>query len=180
MIVLYNKDITPIISFQSSPVYYYAKNATLGGNVLSGADQKPFQGNANYDYMIWINPSIQKFTSDDVLNLIYHNKPVVSGYTNMPRIVKRWDEYSLKPTYMTISDIQSNNELFQVDYTTIDFISFKKGVMEQIKYPWFRPIYYRNKKVYDFDMEQENVDFCMQLKENGIPILIDPKIHVII
>ena len=41
-------------NFQSSNVYY-VRNLCLGGDVLKGKNQKPFQGKIDYDYIMWID-----------------------------------------------------------------------------------------------------------------------------
>lgn len=70
--------IKPVISLNQSPNVHFVRNMCLGANVLSGKDQKPFDGKINYDFIMWID-SDQVFTVNSFLNLLRHDKDVVSG-----------------------------------------------------------------------------------------------------
>lgn len=180
-----NKGIKYVLSRQHSPVYYYARNASLGGNVLAGKDQKPWQSQLDYDFIMWIDSDII-FNSEHIYQMCYMNKPIVAGYfptahnKSVAPIVETWDEDAIdynyrKPLYMSMEDIRSRTAPFPVEYSSIKYTLFKKGVIEKIEYPWFQPIYFRNQKIYNFENEQENIDFCIQLKEKGFQILVNPK-----
>ena len=48
---------------------YHVRNMCLGGDVTKGARQKPFQGNIDYDYIMWID-SDMVFKPEDFTALI--------------------------------------------------------------------------------------------------------------
>ena len=52
----------------------------------------------------------------------------------------------------------------------------KKGVFENMKYPWFQPIEKRIGDMVDFTME--DVAFCLRAKEKRFKIWIDPQVRV--
>ena len=47
---------------------YYVRNMCLGGDVMRGVNQKPYDGKLEYDYMMWID-SDMVFTTNDFLKL---------------------------------------------------------------------------------------------------------------
>ena len=71
-------DIQPIMSQHYSPVVYYARNMCLGGDNLRGVDQLPFNGQVDYDYIMWIDSDIV-FSPQHFFNLLQHDKDIVSG-----------------------------------------------------------------------------------------------------
>ena len=58
-----------MISQQYSSVVHFARAKCMGGDVLKGPDQKPFQGSVDYDVMMWIDSDIV-FKPDDFFALL--------------------------------------------------------------------------------------------------------------
>jgi len=56
------------------------------------------------------------------------------------------------------------------------FLLIKKGVFEQIHYPWFEPTYLEIKDCKDFSME--DVTLCLKLSKLNIPIHVHPEVVV--
>jgi glycosyltransferase involved in cell wall biosynthesis len=181
-------NIQPIMSQQYSPLLYYVRNMCLGGNVLEGVKQKPFQGKLDYDYIMWIDSDIV-FKPEQFFKLIEANKDIVSGLYKMSNntqyaTVENWDDEFFKKNgsyeFLTPDMVSKKKSLFPVSYTGFGFILIKKGVFESLEYPWFRPLWVEydinNKKVMDFTME--DVAFCKMIKEKGFDVFIDPKIIV--
>ena len=88
--------IRPILSNHQSCNIYYVRNMCLGGNVLNGIEQKPFNGQLDYDFIMWID-SDQVFSVNAFLSLLRHDKDVVSGLYLMKdgvnyTAVQDWDE----------------------------------------------------------------------------------------
>ena len=67
---------------------------------------------------------------------------------------------------------------FTVDYTGFGWVLIKKGVFENLEYPWFAP----KMQVFESgsvqDMCGEDVSFCLDAKEKGYDIWCDPRIRV--
>lgn len=171
---------------------YYVRNMCLGGDVMRGIDQKPFDGKLNYDYIMWIDSDIV-FTTEQFLKLLKHNKPIVSGLYLMDggkqyATVKDWDiDFFKKNSYfefLTPKSVdtwkkQNPGKLMSVEYTGFGFMLVKKGVFEKLKYPWFSPIYEKNTigpNITDFC--SEDVSFCKKVLQKGFKIYIDPTIVV--
>lgn len=173
------------ISRHHASVYYYSRNGALGGNVLSGKYQKPWQGDLQYDVLVWINSNII-FSTEQFLKLINSKYSILGGYykvdDNCVSVVKKWDWSSIKttaqPNWMEYQKIKESTEPFIVDYCAMDFIACKKGSFESINYPWFQPYYDQTPYYIDFKEEQEYVYTCESFKKANRSIYIDPTIEV--
>lgn len=184
-LVLYcvQNNITPILSQYSSCNIYYVRTMCLGGRSIDGRTQKPFQGKINYDYLMWIDSDII-FNIKQFDKLLSHDLDIVSGLYKMQNkthyaTVKNWDVDTYKKNgcfdFLKPDDIKTN-ELFEVSYTGFGFMLIKKGVFEKIEYPWFKPRFIEMDHITEFTME--DVTFCLEAKEKGFKIMIDPTIVV--
>jgi len=177
--------ILPILSNQYDSVVYYVRNKCLGGSVTRGVNQKPFNGEVDYDYLMWID-SDMVFEPKDFINLLNMNVPIASGlYKTADNIhyatVKDWniDHYIENGSFefLTEDSIKDISEPFEADYTGFGWILFKKGVFESLEYPWFRPEWE------DFgngvkEFTSEDVGFCKNIREKGYKIYINPNVVV--
>lgn len=175
-----------IFSQQYDPNVYYVRNKCLGGDVLRGMNQKPFDGKIDYDYLVWIDSDIV-FAPELFQKLIDDVKKydVVSGLYFMQgrqqfAVVKDWDEEFFKKNgyfkFLTPVDIQGVSEPFEVSYSGLGFMAMKRSAIELLEYPWFSPITHQIGNATDFS--SEDVSFCLKLREKGIKIYVDPLIIV--
>ena len=78
----------------------------------------------------------------------------------------------------TGDSIAKRKKPFTVDYTGFGWVLIKKGVFENLEYPWFAP----KMQVFESgsvqDMCGEDVSFCLDAKEAGFDIWCDPRIRV--
>ena len=181
--------IQPIMSQHYSPLLYYVRNMCLGGDNLRGIDQKPFGGQFDYDYIMWIDSDIV-FTPEHFFKLLQDDKDIVSGLYMMNdnihyATVEDWDdEFFLKNGHFQFLNREmvqaKKGELFTADYTGFGWVLIKKGVFESLEYPWFQPMWTEynidGKIVRDFTME--DVAFCKMIKQKGFDVWIDPTIIV--
>ena len=189
---LTQKNYKILLSQKTGSNIYHLRNACLGGDVLNGENQKPYQGKINYDFIFWID-SDSVFSPMDIEKLINHNKDVVSGLYLMSDGVHfatvekgNWDydKYIknggtfdfLKPRDILLK----GTKLFPVEYTGFGFMCIKRGVLEKLKYPWFEPLYFEidnnGKKIRDYC--SEDVALCRKLIDNNIEILCDPTVII--
>lgn len=182
--VMSREGISWAYSMAYDPVVYYARNRVLAGNNVDGKSQKPFRGQLDYDYQIWID-SDMIWSGEDVLKLIESNKPIVSGCYMMANNIEMplvehldWDKLAESGTFkfMRREDLSSKSDLFKVSYTGFGFIAVKRGVMESMDYPWFHPRYVDYGNFHDFTAE--DVAFCWRAQELGHEIWVDPNIKV--
>lgn len=180
-----NNNIQSLISRQQSCNIYYVRNMCLGGNVSRGADQKPFDGQVDYDYLMWIDSDIV-FGPLQFQSLLNRKQDIVAGVYAMEggkqlAVVKDWNEEFFKQhgyfEFMTPEDIKDKKDIIPVSYVGFGFILIKKGVFEKMSYPWFRPIDQKIGKAVDFCME--DVAFCLRAKELGFKVYIDPTVRVL-
>jgi hypothetical protein len=143
-----------VVSNKYSPQVNFARAMCLGGNVLSGPDQVPFNGDLDYDVIMWLD-SDMVFNSSMVNYLIeacIYKYPVVSGTYALEGgdhmcCVENWDEehYMEKGNFefMKIEDakhrVDTNNHWVKCAYTGMGCMAIRKGVIEdkRIQYPWF-------------------------------------------
>ena len=180
-----------MISQQYSSVVHFARAKCLGGDVMKGPDQKPFQGAVDYDVMMWIDSDIV-FKPDDFFALLESPHDVTAGMYMMEDLqhfatVKEWDEdfFAKNGTFkfMKPEDIvrvgeadSPSSSYLPVAYTGMGWMMIRKGVVETIKYPWF---YSELQTVGPLvDMNSEDVSFCRALQAAGHTIHVDTKIRV--
>jgi len=168
------------LSQRYSPNIYYVRNMCLGGNVLQGKEQKPFGGKVDYDYMVWIDSDVL-FNSRQFERMLSHDLPIISGLYMMQdnkhfAAVEKWDDGDFSKEgafkFLTPEDTKDRKEPFKVSYTGFGFTIIKKGVFEQLEYPWFRPHWKTIGQAHDFT--SEDVGFCLSAQEKNIDVMIDP------
>jgi hypothetical protein len=155
------------ISQDYSSMVNFARCKVLGANVLRGPKQIPWDGKLEYDYQLWIDSDIvfdtNKFWQlcDLALNEEGEEKEIVAGW------------YATEDGHTT-----SVAHWFTVDYTGFGWVLIKKGVFENLEYPWFAP----KMQVFESgavqDMCGEDVSFCLDAKDEGFEIWCDPRIRV--
>ena len=177
-------NIQPILSRKNSCNIYYVRNMCLGADVSRGKNQKPFNGQIDYDYIMWIDSDIL-FTPEQFVRLLNHNQDIVSGIYCMEggqylATVKDWDEEYFKQNgcfkFITLKEIEGQKDLIGVSYTGMGFMLVKKGVFESMEYPWFKPIEKQIGDMVDFTME--DVSFCLRVKKKGYRVFVDPCVRV--
>lgn len=182
--VMSQNNISWAYSMAYDPVVYYTRNRILGGNNIDGINQKPFRGNIEYDYQIWIDSDIV-WQGSDILKLLQHQKPIVSGCYMMANnqelpIVENldWDRLSESGTFRFLNrnDLAAKNSIFRASYVGFGFLAIAKGVMETMEYPWFRPRFVQHNDFFDFTAE--DVGFCWSAQDLGHEIWVDPSIRV--
>jgi hypothetical protein len=163
---------------------HFARSKCLGGDVMKGADQKPFQGQAEYDAIMWVDSDIV-FKPTDFFALLESPHDVTSGLymsedMNHFGTVKEWNEeyFKEKGTFKLLSpdDIIGVPQYMKVAYTGMGWMLIRKGVIESLKYPWFRS---EIQTIGDLvEIQSEDVSFCRSLTDVGYDIYVDTKIRV--
>jgi hypothetical protein len=184
MAQVYSKGHTFSISQNYSSVVHFARAKCLGGDVLKGADQKPFQGKLEYDVMMWIDSDIV-FKPDDFFRILESPHKVTSGVYMMEDMqhiaaVKDWNEEYFKKygtfKFLRPDDIVGVSTYMQVAYAGMGWMLIHKGVVENLKYPWFHSELQQIGEL--VDMSSEDVAFCRALEAAGHPVHLDTKLRV--
>lgn len=167
----------------------------LGGNNLNGVDQKPFQGEFEYDYIMWID-SDQVFQPQNLIKLLNWNKDIVCGmymmqdninYAVVPNMNK--NDVLKKGSYTflnraKVKEWKENrpNSIHKVDYCGMGFMLVKKGVFEKLEFPWFRStetiIEDKERNVVIRDTNSEDYYFCCEARRLGFDVWVDPEVIV--
>ncbi len=174
-----------LVSQQYSSVVHFARAKCLGGDVLKGPDQKPFQGQVDYDVMMWIDSDII-FRTEDFFALLESPHDVTAGLYMMEDLqhfaaVKDWDEEYFQKTgsfkFMSPEDTSNDSSRYTpVAYAGMGWMMIRKGVVESIKYPWF---YGELQHVGPLvDMNSEDVSFCRAIQAAGHTVYVDTKLRV--
>jgi len=198
-----------VISQNYSSVVHFARAKCLGANVLLGEDQKPFNGELEYDYIMWIDSDIV-FSPKEFQKILESPYDITTGLYRMENltnyaVVKDWDEnYFLENgtfEFLSIDKLQKYKQdveprYMKVVYSGMGWMLIKKGVIEQLKYPWFNhdliQLIKQNKidddkddqinkiseEIIIKDMMSEDVAFCKNLEKIGIDIYVDTEIIV--
>ena len=183
-----NQGINNIIYQHYSPIIYYARNICLGGELKNGIHQKPFQGEVDYDYIMWIDSDIV-FNPSHFFKLLSADKDIVSGVYKMHNnflytVSENWDEdyFQKYSTYefMTKKTLSDKKGLFKAAFVGFGWTLFKKGVFESLEFPWFKPIWkeWNHNGVTIKDIMSEDISICYELNQKGYDIWVDPEVIV--
>jgi len=182
------------ISQDYSSMVNFARCKCLGANVLRGPKQIPWDGKLEYDYQLWIDNDIvftpEKFWQlcDLAVPAEGEERQIAAGWyateDGHTTSVAHWleeDDFRKNGGVMnheTVESMGKRNKPFTVDYTGFGWLLVKKGVFENMEYPWFAP----KMQVFESgavqDMCGEDVSFCLDAKEQGIDTWCDPRIRV--
>lgn len=180
-----NNNVNPILSNHYDSNVYYARQRCLHPDVLKGKNQKPFGGEVEYDYIMWIDSDMY-FSPEQLNQLMKMDKDIASGLYLMQdqkhfATVEKYDIELYKETgsysFLTKEILEDKPDIFPVEYTGFGWMLIKKGVIESMEYPWFRPEWT------DFgsdiiDFTSEDVGFCMNAIKKGYKIYVNKQIHV--
>ena len=169
----------------------FSRMKTLGLNVLRGATQVPFGGQLDYDVWLTIDSDIV-FTPHQVIELIedVDKHPVVSGLYRMADLkhyaaVKEWDmEYFKKHgsfEFLNVDTLDTTEKYMKVAYNGMGFFACRKGVIENLKYPYFSyPLIEMETEDGKLlrDMCSEDVAFCKNLKDAGYHVIVNTSLRV--
>lgn len=145
---LFTKKIKFLISPGNSCNAFYAKQMCLGGSVLRGSKQSPFNGQVQYKYLVFLSGQIS-FTVKDFIKL--YNKCNLLNASFISANVKNRNEIGRE----FIDNIALAN------YVEFDMVFIKRGIFEKLTYPWFKPHESKNTKQMDF----VDIDICNRIRQ---------------
>jgi hypothetical protein len=191
LLTLTQKGYKIIMMNEYSSFVSFSRMKTLGLDVLRGATQVPFNGVVDYDVWLTIDSDIF-FIPEQVIELIEDTDkyPVVSGLYRMADLqhyaaVKEWDDEYFKKhgtfEFLKVKDLDTSEKYMKVAYNGMGFFACRKGVIENLKYPYFSypliEIESEDGKVLR-DMCSEDVAFCKNLKDAGYPVIVNTSLRV--
>ena len=191
LMVLTQKGYKVTMVNEYSSFVSFSRMKTLGLDVTRGATQVPFDGKFNYDVWLTIDSDIF-FTPEQVIELIEDTDkyPVVSGLYRMTDLkhyaaVKEWDmDYFKKHgtfEFLKVDGLDTSKKYMKVAYNGMGFFACRKGVIENLKYPYFSypliEIETKDGKILR-DMCSEDVAFCKNLKDAGYDVIVNTSLRV--
>jgi hypothetical protein len=153
----------------------------MGGSRTSPKTLKPFNGEVDYDWIIWID-SDQVWDPEDIAQLLTNaDHKIVTGMVlmnnNKHYNVSAYDDNKRdKRRWLVREDVNIDAGRFVTPECGMGFMAVQRGVFEQLEYPWFFPIAHDDGDVLWF--EAEDGSFCNRIKKLGIDIWVDPLIQV--
>jgi len=191
LLTLTQKGYKIIMLNEYSSFVPFSRMKTLGLDVLRGATQVPFNGEVDYDVWLTIDSDIF-FIPEQVIELIEDTDkyPVVSGLYRMSDLqhyaaVKEWDMDYFKKygtfEFLKVKDLDTSEKYMKVAYNGMGFFACRKGVIENLKYPYFSypliEMETEDGKVLR-DMCSEDVAFCKNLKDAGYSVTVNTSLRV--
>jgi hypothetical protein len=191
LMILVQKGYKVTLINEYSSFVPFSRMKTLGLNVMLGAAQIPFNGELDYDVWLTIDSDIF-FIPDQVIELIEDTDkhPVVSGLYRMTDLkhyaaVKEWDMDFFKKhgtfEFIKVGELDETEKYMKVAYNGMGFFACRKGVIENLKYPYFSypliEMETEDGKVLR-DMCSEDVAFCKNLKDAGYEVVVNTTLRV--
>jgi len=191
LIELTRKGYKVVMMNEYSSFVPFSRMKTLGLDVRRGATQVPFNGELDYDVWLTIDSDIF-FLPEQLIELIEDTEkyPVVSGLYRMQDLqhyaaVKEWNlEYFKehgKFEFMKVNELDTSEKYMKVAYNGLGFFACRKGVIENLKYPYFSypliEIEAEDGKLLR-DMCSEDVAFCKNLKDAGYNVTVNTNLRV--
>jgi hypothetical protein len=179
---------------------YVVRNGCLGA-IGFDADQKPFQGEYEYDRLIWVD-SDNIISSDKINELISRNVDIVAawcrqygsgdinnnnrancGFFDIENRVSGVSPGKCVERGLTVGEMleyAKKDELLEVDYVGFSLMIIKKGVFESMKYPWFEPwvLEWEENGRLKRRIIQEDVGFCIKARKHGYKVYVDPTVMI--
>ena len=181
----YLNNIYPMLSSAYNSNVYYVRNLCLRADERLGKDQHPFQGKLDYDYIMWID-SDMIFKPEDFTALLNMKEDIATGIYKMAdgelySTVKDCnDKYFYKNghyEFLTDKLLEKEEDIFEVDYNGFGWMLVKKGVYENLEYPWFRPVWENIGEGIE-TFTSEDVGFCRQAIKAGYKIKANKKVII--
>jgi hypothetical protein len=169
----------------------FSRMKTLGLDTLRGVNQKPFNGEVDYDVWVTIDSDVI-FIPEQLEQLIEDTDkhPIVSGIYRMLDMkhyaaVKTWNADYFKKhgsfKFLRLEDLEGAPNYMKVAYNGMGFMAIKREVLEKMKYPYF----HRELQVFEMEdgtvineMCSEDVSFCKNAKDVGYDVIVNTELKV--
>jgi hypothetical protein len=176
--VFNQKGITWAWSSEYSSHVGDAREITLSGSFKNEINNnKPLQGELDYDTILWIDSDIS-FNPEDAMKLIESDKEITSGAYLLGGGDVTVYEKLLGPGYL-YEQVKQMKDLTKVEGCGFGFLAVKKGVFESLSRPWFQSAMVKTKDGFEFPMMGEDLSWCKRVSDAGFEIWFDPTLRVI-
>ena len=188
-----------VIAPATSSFVTFCRMKTLGLDVLRGRNQKPFNGQLDYDVYVSLDSDIV-FTPQMLIDLIESTDvhPVVNGYYMMAdgrslAVVREWSEpYFAKNgtfQFLSLADIEAwkaepanaGQKFMEINYGGMGFFACRREVLDSLEYPFFdAPLQHivTEEGVELVDICSEDVAFSKNIQARGYKIQLHVDLRV--
>jgi len=191
LLYLQNKGYTVMMVNDYSSFVPFSRMKTLGLSTLRGVNQKPFNGEVDYDVWVTIDSDVI-FIPEQLEQLIEDTDkhPIVSGIYRMLDMkhyaaVKTWNADYFKKhgsfKFLRLEDLEGAPNYMKVAYNGMGFMAIRREVLEKMKYPYF----HRELQVFEMEdgtvineMCSEDVSFCKNAKDVGYDVIVNTELKV--
>ena len=191
LLYLQNKGYTVMMVNDYSSFVPFSRMKTLGLSTLRGVNQRPFNGEVDYDVWVTIDSDVI-FIPEQLEQLIEDTDkhPIVSGIYRMLDMkhyaaVKTWNADYFKKhgsfKFLRLEDLEGAPNYMKVAYNGMGFMAIKREVLEKMKYPYF----HRELQVFEMEdgtvineMCSEDVSFCKNAKDVGYDVIVNTELKV--
>jgi len=193
--VLWQRNYEVVVVNRFSSFVTFSRMQTLGLDVLRGVDQKPFNGELNYDVWVSIDSDVI-FSHEQLIELIEGTDvhPVTSGMYRMADLahfamVADWDEAHFAEhgtfKFLSVEDVETwkkttGQTYMPVSYAGMGFWAMRREALEALRYPFFdAPLQEitRADGTKLRDMCSEDVAFCKNLEKAGYTIYVNTNLR---
>ncbi len=164
-----------LIQLYESASIMHARNATICGKDVWSKSAKV----EGFDYILFVDSDIE-FTPEHIQMLYDAQAPIVTGVTN-PR--GSTDVYCCgywgagiqgsTPKENMLMAKKYKEDMFSVDWCGAAFLMIRRDVFDKIPHPWFDNIIIQTESA--TASSTEDVGFCMNAEDAGIPISVIPE-----
>ena len=192
----YKKNINIVLAPGVASSLSLARSKSLGYTALGGANQLPFQGKIEYDFIMFLDSDIL-FKPDDFFALLESPHDITSGLymhndSKNYNTCQKWDtEYFMKngtfeyitPTTLEAYKKNALSKYMPIAFTGLGFTLMRKGVLEKLSYPIFwsdiQTIPSNDSTKPDaVEIPSDDMAFFLNLKKAGITSYVDTSIRV--
>ena len=151
---------------------YQVRNLAFGYKDTLPDTQPPVDGK-DYDYIMCLD-SDMVFTIPDFVKLLEADKEIISGTYKSTLGAWTCGMYDRQTGVST--PLKELKGIEKVDWAGMGFMLIKKGVLEKLGYPWFRPqtATFNGKTRYIW----EDLGFCLRAKDNGFQVWVDADVKL--
>jgi cellulose synthase/poly-beta-1,6-N-acetylglucosamine synthase-like glycosyltransferase len=193
---LWRLDWDVVVLNRFSSFVTFSRMQTLGLDVLRGADQKPFNGELEYDVWVTIDSDVV-FTPEQLIELVESTDvhSVVCGAYRMAdlkhyAVVQTWDTAFFASTgsfqFLTPEAVEAwrattQQKFMPVSYAGMGFMAVRREALERLSYPYFfaplQEIAGADGRLLR-DVCSEDVAFCKNLEAAGDTIYLHTGLRV--
>ena len=187
LLALPEMGVIPIPQFGYIPNVFDVRNKILGGKKFAPVGFKPFNGELDYDYLMWIDSDQVWFPEQ--FKMLFDRMEgdpslhIVSGvYVKEDGDLSLAVDWETSPTgktqYLHFDEVPKlPSKFMKVPFAGMGFMLVRKGVFEKFEYPWFQPLRFQVESG-SSAYSGEDAAFCLRAAKAGFPTWVDLEVII--